>query len=222
MGRLSNRSAAVSMAAAVPAEGLTAAGLTVEAPLDLNTLLVRAREGDEACFAEIVARFERLVRGTILRMTGDAELSDDLTQDVFMQFWKVLPAFTTATTLPSWMKKVSINAVISHWRRAESQRRRLEALYESAPPREARCPAATLIDEEDRDQVRSALEMVPSDLRSILMLRTYEGMSYEELAESLGLEVGTVRSRLFRARQMLKEILERWRLYDRRDRNGHV
>lgn len=222
MGEASRESAVVTMAAAVPAEGLTTAEVLSEATLDLSALLVRAREGSEPAFAEIVSRFERLVRGTILRMTHDATLAEDLTQDVFLQFWKVLPAFTSAETLPSWMKKVSINAVISHWRRAESQRQRLEALAEAFPGREVAGPAAMLIEEEDRDQVRSALEMIPADLRSILTLRTYEDMSYEELAESLGLEVGTVRSRLFRARQMLKDILERWRQYDRPRPSDHV
>lgn len=204
------------MAAAVPAVGLTAVVSEPEAAVDLDQLLHRARQGDESAFAGIVARFERLVRGTILRLTHDASLSEDLTQDVFLQFWRVLPAFTTAATLPSWMKKVAINAVISHWRQAESRKRRLEALYEASGRQEVRGPAATLIEEEDRDQVRAALEMIPAELRSILTLRTYENMSYEELAETLGLEVGTVRSRLFRARQMLRDILERWRHHGRR------
>ena len=217
MGEASRDSAVVTMAAAVPAEGLTTAEVLSECTLDLSALLSRAREGSEPAFAEIVSRFERLVRGTVLRMTHDSSLADDLAQEVFLQFWKVLPAFSSAETLPSWMKKVSINAVISHWRRAESQRRRMEALSEAFPGREVAGPEATLIEDEDRDQVRAALEMIPSELRSILTLRTYDDMSYEDLAESLGLEVGTVRSRLFRARQMLKDILERWRQYERRD-----
>jgi RNA polymerase sigma-70 factor, ECF subfamily len=202
------------MAAAVPVEGLTTAEIYPEAGVDLPTLLVQAREGDDSAFAEIISRFERLVRGVILRMTHDTSLSDDLSQDVFMQFWRVLPAFNSSATLPSWMKRVAINAVISHWRRAESQKRRLKALYASGPSREVKRPEAQLIDDEDRNQVRAALEMIPADLRSILTLRTYEGMSYEELADMLGLEIGTVRSRLFRARQRVKEVLERWRRYD--------
>jgi len=222
MGEVSRESAVVTMAAAVPAEGLTTAEALSETALDLNSLLAKAREGSEPAFAEIVSRFERLVRGTILRMTRDPALAEDLTQDVFFQFWKVLPAFTSAETLPSWMKKVAINAVISHWRRVESQRRRLEALSEAFPGREVMRPEATLIEEEDRDQVRAALEMIPVELRSLLALRTYDEMSYEELAESLGLEVGTVRSRLFRARQMLKEILQRWKQYDRPNPPDHV
>ena len=205
----------VSMAAAVPAEGLTAVDEASEARVDLTELLRRAREGDEQAFARIVDRFQRLVHGVILRMTHDVSVTEDLTQDVFLQFWRVLPVFNTAATIASWMKKVSINAVISHWRRAESRKRRLEALSRVFPRADVRTPAAMLIDEEDRDQVRAALEMIPSELRSILTLRTYENMSYEELAESLGLEVGTVRSRLFRARHMVKSILERWRRHDR-------
>ena len=83
-------------------------------------------------------------------------------------------------------------------------------MAEAFPPRNVPSPVATLIEDEDRDEVRAALELMPADLKNILMLRIYEKMSYEELAESLDLEVGTVRSRLFRARQQLKDILERW------------
>ncbi len=171
---------------------------------------MRAREGDGEAFGRIVSRFERLVHGQIMRMTRDPEISDDLSQDVFLQLWKVLPAITTSATLAGWLKRVSINSVISHWRNRESQRRRIEALAVAFPQSETACPVARLIDEEDRDQVRAALEMVPTELRIILTLRVYEEMSYEELAETLGLEAGTVRSRLFRARQMVKETLQRW------------
>jgi len=214
MGKGPRSSAVVSMAAAVPAAGLATADLDAEVALDLNELLLRAKQGDEAAFADIVARFERMVRGVILRMTHDADLSDDLAQDVFFQFWRVLPAFTSAVTLPSWMKKVAINDVISHWRREESQRHRIQAMVDAFGPRDVRSPVATIIEEEDRDQVRAALEMLPADLRSVLSLRIYENMSYEELAESLGLEVGTVRSRLFRARQMIRDVLDRWRQHE--------
>lgn len=216
MGKTATRSAVVSVAAAVPAEGLTTAEVYPGAGVDLPALLVQARQGDGSAFAEIVSRFERLVRGVILRMTHDPTLSDDLSQDVFLQFWRVLPAFTSSAALPSWMKRVAINAVISHWRRVESQKRRLQALYAGGPSREVQRPEAQLIDEEDRNQVRAALEMIPADLRSILTLRTYESMSYEELADMLGLEIGTVRSRLFRARQRVKEVLKRWRRYQHR------
>ncbi len=155
-----------------------------------------------------------MVHGLIFRQMRDVQLSEDLTQDVFLRLWQVLPAFTTAASLAAWLKKVSVNAVISHWRQAESQKRRIEAMVQAFPPRQVRSPLATLIEEENRDQVREALGMLPAELRSILTLRIYEAMSYEELAEMLVLEVGTVRSRLFRARQLIKEILERWRQHD--------
>lgn len=203
-------SAVASMAAAVPAAGLAAADQKSAATLDLDTLLSLAREGNESAFGQLVSRFERMVHGLIFRQTHDVQLSEDLAQDVFLRLWQVLPAFTTAAALASWLKKVSINVVISHWRQAESQKRRIEAMVQAFPPRQVRGPAATLIEEEDRDQVRAALEMLPADLRSIMTLRVYEGLSYEELAEMLALEVGTVRSRLFRARQLIKDILERW------------
>jgi len=204
------------MAAAVPAEGLTTAEIRTESALELDQLLRRAKEGDEAAFAQLVGRFERLVRAAVVRLTGDSEAGDDLVQDVFLQLWRVLPAFTSAATLPSWLRKVAVNAVISRWRREDSQRRRLEAMLAAYPPPAQDSPVATLVEEESRDQVRAALEALPADLRNILTLRIYENMSYDELAASLGLEVGTVRSRLFRARQMMKDILERWQRHERR------
>ena len=210
------------LSVAAIAVGAQQLGTTSEvAPETLESLLVQAREGDGDAFGRLVMRFERMVHGQILRMTHDVELSDDLSQDVFLQLWKVLPAMTTSASLASWLKKVSINSVISHWRSRESQRRRIEAMVDAFPRPEVACPVARLIDEEDRDQVRAALEMVPSELRVILTLRVYENMSYEDLAESLGLELGTVRSRLFRARLMIKEILERWQQAGRRNSQVH-
>ncbi|MBN2584791.1 MAG: sigma-70 family RNA polymerase sigma factor [Planctomycetes bacterium] len=203
-----------SLAAAVPVVALNTADQSSAANLDLDTLLSLAQEGDEKAFGQLVARFERLVHGLIFRQTRDVELSEDLAQDVFMRLWQVLPAFTTAAALASWLKKVSVNAVISHWRHVDSQKRRIEAMAQAFPAQPSRGPVAKLIEEEDRDSVRAALDMLPADLRSILTLRIYEELSYEELAEMLGLEVGTVRSRLFRARQLIKETLERWRQHD--------
>ena len=214
MREASRKPAVASLAVAATAD-CVAMGFEVRTTLDLETLLARARDGEEWAFGELVSRFERMVHGLVYRQTRDQALSEDLAQDVFMQLWKVLPAFTSGAALGSWLKKVSINAVISHWRQEESQRRRLEAMQEAFPPREgAETVMAQLIEDERRDQVREALETLPADLRSLLTLRLYEEMSYEELAESLGLEVGTVRSRLFRARQMVKEVLERWRQHE--------
>lgn len=198
----------------MPAEGVAKAG-TGGRSLDLEELLERAKQGDEGAFGELVRRFEKMVYGHVYRLTGRAESSEDISQDVFLQLWRVLPAFTTSAALGSWLKRVLVNAVISHWRQQDSQRRRLQAMQEAFPTVSQLGPVATLIDEEDRDEVRAALDTMPADLRSILMLRVYEGLSYEELAESLELEVGTVRSRLFRARQVLKEVLERWREHGR-------
>jgi RNA polymerase sigma-70 factor (ECF subfamily) len=202
------------LTAAVPAVALNTADQSSAATLDLDTLLSLAQEGDEKAFGQLVARFQRLVHGLIFRQTRDVELSEDLAQDVFMRLWQVLPAFTTAAALASWLKKVAVNAVISHWRHVDSQKRRIEAMAQAFPAQPSAGPVARLIEEEDRDLVRAALDMLPPDLRSILTLRIYEELSYEDLAEMLGLEVGTVRSRLFRARQLIKETLERWRQHD--------
>ncbi|HOI56362.1 MAG TPA: sigma-70 family RNA polymerase sigma factor [Phycisphaerae bacterium] len=216
MARSLRTSAVGSLAAAVPVVAMDTADQSAAATLDLDTLLSLAQGGDEKAFGQLVARFERMVHGLIFRQTRDAALSEDLAQDVFMRLWQVLPAFTTAAALASWLKTVSVNAVISHWRQVDSQRRRIEAMAQAFPGQGSSGPVARLIEEEDRDQVRAALDMLPADLRSILTLRIYEELSYEELAEMLALEVGTVRSRLFRARQMIKETLERWRQQDER------
>lgn len=204
----------LSMAAVAVTSGLGT--ISTQADESLEALLIRSQAGDGDAFGCIVARFERMVHGQILRMTRDQEVSDDLSQDVFLQLWKVLPAITTSASLAGWLKKVSVNSVISYWRSRESQRRRIEAMVEAFPRVEEPCPVARLIDEEDRDRVRSALELIPSELRVIITLRVYENLSYDDLAELLGLELGTVRSRLFRARQMIKEILQRWEQAGRR------
>jgi len=213
-----NQPIAIAVAAMRPTAEIAVVGKISPAALDLERLLALAQAGDGPAFGEIVARFETMVHGHIFRLTRDAELSRDLGQDVFLQLWRMLPAMTTSASLGTWLKRVAVNAVISQWRQQESQRRRLEAMATAFPVKSPATPAATLIEEEDRDQVRAALEMLPAELHSLLALRIYEDMSYEELSASLGLEVGTVRSRLFRARQMVKDILERWRQHEPRNR----
>ncbi len=208
MATSAQNSAVASMAAAVPAEDLAAAD--VEPAASLDQLLAEAQAGSERAFAALVGRFERMVHGQILRLTGSREESEDLAQNVFLQLWRVLPALTTAASLASWLKRVSVNAVISHWRHEESRKRRIEALIRQGAPARDDCPMARLIEDEERDRVRAALEMIPAELKSILTLRVYEDMSYEQLAEVLDLEIGTVRSRLFRARKKVREVLERW------------
>lgn len=215
-----NQPRAIAVAAAMPAAEIVAAGQISPAALDLERLLVLAQGGDAPAFGEIVFRFETMVHGHIFRLTRDAELSRDLGQDVFLQLWKMLPAMTTSASLGTWLKRVAVNAVISQWRQQDSQRRRLEAMAAAFPAKSPATPVATLIEDEDRDQVRAALEMLPADLRSLLALRIYEDMSYEELSTALGLEVGTVRSRLFRARQLVKETLERWRQHEPQGRRS--
>jgi RNA polymerase sigma-70 factor (ECF subfamily) len=201
--------AAIAAAAASQAalEGLTQAVAGQQA--SLPGILDAARAGDGDAFAALVRRFERPVYHLIVRMVRRPSVAEDLAQDVFVRLWRHLAEFESAATLAGWLRRVAVNAVIDHWRKEDARRRRLQALREHPLARLALGPSSRLESHEALDLVDAALEQLPAKLRSVLALRTAEGMAYDELAEVLGTSASAVRSRLFRARRELHEALKR-------------
>jgi RNA polymerase sigma-70 factor (ECF subfamily) len=192
-------------------------------------ILDAARSGDAQAFAALVRRFEKPVYHLVLRMVRQPSVAEDLAQDVFIRLWRHLGGFESAATLPGWLRRVAVNAVIDHWRKEDARRRRLQALREHPLARLALRPSTRMETHEAIDLVQAALEKLPAKLRSVLVLRTAEGMSYEELADVLGTSSSAVRSRLFRARREFEEMLARLkapeylaRMYRRPRREGRA
>ncbi len=201
---------AVAAAAVVDREALAALTEAISTRrATLPGLLDAARAGDGQAFAALVRRFEKPIYHFILRLVRRPSLAEDLAQDAFIRLWRHLDEFESAETLPGWLRRVAVNLVIDHWRKQDARERKLQALREHPLARRAVRPSSRMESREEVDRVEAALAKLPPKLRSVLLLRAREGLSYEELADLLGISAGAVRSRLFRARQELGAELDR-------------
>jgi len=178
------------------------------------SLLEAARDGDADAFAGLVRRFEAPTYHFILRMVRRPAVAEDVSQEVFLRLWQNLGRIDDADGLPAWLRRVATNAVIDYWRKEDARRRRRDALREHPIARRVVRPSARMESQEAVEAVRAATDALPVKLRSVLMLRTVEGLSYDQIAETLAISVGSVRSRLFRARQELLASLRRSRAAD--------
>ncbi len=172
--------------------------------------------GDEAACARLVTDHQRMVYQMALHLLGDPQEALDLSQEVFLRVFRVLHTFHGRSSLRTWIYRIVINQASNRrrwWRRRH--RAQQVPLDEHArvhgDPVESRAfaqPDRVAQQHEAAGRVWQAMDALPLDQRSILLLREIEGLSYEEIAGSLGVAVGTVKSRLARARKLLRQTLE--------------
>jgi RNA polymerase sigma-70 factor (ECF subfamily) len=199
-------------------EGLLAHPAATTAPIAQDgSLVARCREGDPEAFARLVALHEHMVFNLALRLTGDPEEARDVSQDVFLQVYRMLPRFEGRSTLKTWIYRIVVNQCHNRqrwWRRRrKDQSRPIEELTpaEEAQLGDGKAEATSPYEEvrrlEQRRVVQAALLELSFEHRAVLLLREVEGLSVEQVAESLGLAEGTVKSRLSRAREALRRQL---------------
>ncbi len=189
-------------------------------PDDDRDLVARAQAGDTRAFEELVRRHQRWVFTLAFRMVGDGAEAEDLAQEVFLKAYRGLGGFRGAARFSTWLHSIAshhcLNALETRSRQPLYRRERErpgEAGEVDPPTRLERLPNGTpradaVLEQQDRARlVQAALTRLSPDHRLIVVLRDIQGMSYEAIAESLGIELGTVRSRLHRARMELKELL---------------
>jgi RNA polymerase sigma-70 factor (ECF subfamily) len=178
-------------------------------------LLPRCRGGDEAAWRELVALHTRKVFGLAYRFTGRVDEAEDLTQEVFVKVYQTLGRYRESDgPFGGWLMAVARNHAIDHYRRRKQERlRRTDdpGVLEAAPAREEH-PMAGLEREERRRLVHSGLRALPPDLRVPLILRDLQELPYETIATELGIPLGTVKSRINRARlELARRLLGRQR-----------
>lgn len=173
-----------------------------------NVFIVLARGGDTRAFAEIVRRHQDRVFSFILRLIGTRDEAMDLTQEVFMKAWQALPTWHAQAHFSTWLLQIARNLSIDTLRRRQVvQFAPLDDeldIPDTAPGPEA-CYAARQRDA----QLAQALQRLPAEQREILLLREVEDLTYTDIAQTLGIAAGTVKSRLARARAALLERLRR-------------
>ena len=180
-------------------------------------LMQRVRRGDRQAFRELVERHQRAVINTIYRSIGDSWEAEDLAQRVFVQIFRAAPRYKPTAKFTTWLFTIVHNTVLNEYRRrSRHSADSLDAM--TAPGRDGE-PGMSFADAESPDpsrevamrelqqRIRAAVEKLPAQQRSAVILCRYEGWSYEDIAKTLKCTVAAVKSLLHRARATLKEEL---------------
>ncbi len=172
-------------------------------------LLPRLRAGDPRAFEELVIAYQHRVFGVALRMLGNRAEAEEIAQEVFLRAHRAIADFRGEARLGTWLYAIASRLCLN---RLASPDRRLARGDDPLMDVPASTPdAAAAAERAELDAaLRAAIAELPDDRRLVLVLRDVEGLSYEQIAEALALDPGTVRSRLHRARMQLKEKLERF------------
>jgi RNA polymerase sigma-70 factor (ECF subfamily) len=199
-----------------PALAIESPSLPVE-QMDDHALLAATREGDETAFQELVRRYRNPITNFVYRMLNDYDRAVDLAQETFVRIYMSSERYQANYSFSTYIYRIASNLAISDLR--QRKRRRVVPMpsffsdKENAevevefPDQRLVHPDETLIEEERRKAVERAIASLPDKYRAAVVLRDIEGRSYEEISVVLGLSDGTVKSRINRARNLLKEKL---------------
>ena len=174
--------------------------LSADAELELIT---QAQQGDRRAFGELIRLNRERVINVVYRMCGDANLAEDAAQEAFIRAWQHLPNYRPRSPFRNWVYRIATNVALDFLRR-EKETMDVDALPLAASDRG---PEATVERKERGERVRQAVLALPPASRTVLVLREYEGLSYREIADAVGIPVGTVMSRLNYARTRLRQTL---------------
>lgn len=190
------------------------------------SVLFSRRDAPRACTASVQRTFDDLVRehknriyGYICRLTNDSPDAEDITQEVFLRAYQALAAFRYDAAVDTWLYRIATNLVIDRFRRQRRAPQWLplggetggeEPSWEPEDLGRDGNPQAVVQLTELQSQVQWAIQTLPVKLRAVVVLHDMEGLSYEEVAETVGCPVGTVKSRLFNARAALRRKLRQY------------
>jgi len=173
--------------------------------LDEDFLLIkRFNSGEEAAFSKLVIKHKDKVRNLVFLTLGDSEFVDDISQDVFISIYHKLGEFRFQSKFTTWLYRITVNKCRDYLRK-----KRVRSIF--VPIKETDKEPVAKSRSENLDiphLVRNAINKLPQKLQTPLILRDIDGFSYKEIADQMGCEVGTVKSRIFRARESLKVFLE--------------
>lgn len=181
--------------------------------MDEKDILARARRGDTDAFEQLVTCYEKRVYAIALRSTGCPEDAADITQEAFVRAWRSVETFRGESGFSTWIFRITINLCVDFARRKATQvpTRSLTGLEEEERviPDPAPTPEEHLENAELRRELSEALSELSEEHRQIVLLRDVSGLSYTEIAETLKISEGTVKSRLSRGRLALRETLHK-------------
>src|SRR5437868_10198610 len=183
--------------------------------IDDAALMAEVARGDTVAFERLVERHQTLVIGTVGRMLGSNSEVEDVAQQVFVRVWKSAPRYRPTAKFTTWLLTITRNLVFNEVRRRKRHpadtldiHEGEEALALTDPARHV--PDEELLQAELQSAIERAIRALPEKQRMAVVLRRYDGKSYEEIGEVLGLTVAAVKSLLFRARTELRTVLNRY------------
>ena len=168
-----------------------------------HNLVTRAQQGDREAFSELVRCHREGVINVVYRMCGDAGLAEDAAQEAFIRAWQHLTSYQPRSPFRNWVYRIAANVALDVLRREK------ETVDVDAVPVAATGlgPESALIEKERAERIKQAVLALPPASRAVLVLREYEGLSYQEIADTLDIPMGTVMSRLSYARNRMRESL---------------
>jgi len=179
-------------------------------------LVERAQRGDKRAFELLVEKYQRKLGRLLSRLVRDPGEVEDVTQEAFVKAYRALPSFRGDSAFYTWLYRIGINTaknyLVAMGRRTptstEIDAEEAEGYESGEQLRDINTPESLLLSKEIAATVNAAIESLPEELRSAIQLRELEGMSYEEIAKLMDCPIGTVRSRIFRAREAIAERLK--------------
>ncbi len=173
-------------------------------------LVKRVQKGDKGAFDLLVLKYEQKIVNLVMRYVRDPEQALDITQEAFIKAYRALPRFRGDSAFYTWLYRIAVNTAKNYL--AAQRRRPMDVELDMQDPeqyglhaklKETDDPEGVNLSRELQETLERAIEALPDDLRTAIILRELDGMSYEEIAQTMDCPVGTVRSRIFRARDAI-------------------
>jgi len=174
--------------------------------VDETNLVFCAQQGDRQAYGELVIMYRESVVGVVYRMCGDAQVAEDAAQEAFIRAWQHIRRYQPRASFRSWVYRIAVNAALDVLRREKPS-----ADIEAVPLAVTDAGPLAAVEAQERAQaVQQAVLGLPPASRTVLILREYQGLSYQEIADALDIPSGTVMSRLNYARKHLQQTLARY------------
>jgi len=180
---------------------------------DDHRLIAASLKGDTTAFGELVRRYQDRLYNTVYRLLDNADDAQDVVQDAFLNAYQSLDGFKGDSQFFTWLYRIAVNTAISHKRKQRltlsiDTGRNGEGRIEPLDTADTSRPGHALEQAEEQRRVQRALNRLSAEHRAVLVMKDMDGRKYEEMADVLGVPIGTIRSRLHRARSELRELLE--------------
>lgn len=180
-----------------------------------SELIKKAIEGDESAYKNLLENYRGAIYNLLYKMVRNKEETEDLVQEAFMKAFKALPSFNEEYAFSTWLYKIAVNNCIDHMRKKKLQTYSINKPVQSKDgeldrefPDTSMSPDKSILSEERASIIETAIDELPENYKTAIILRHSEEKSYEEISKILNIPLGTVKARIFRAREMLKKKLK--------------